>query len=369
MYIKRIQIGKHRILENLEMHFQPPQNGESVVNTVAGANGCGKSSLLMGIFTLPSSKDLFRVTIEMDEDIHKKYGVIKNWSRVASDFNENNQEVNGKYTSPRIISIPASLDTGYDAIKQIESRYYFCTQLHPSSLLGQAEFYIREYILSQERQSHEADPKKRTVQAVEQFNQHFADTSLLTRLHDLDSHNYNRPIFKNVNGELVTIDQLSDGEKQLYGRVVGLMILNPMDSVILIDEPELGLHPAWQQSIMKIYTSIGKNNQFIVATHSPQIIAATPIQNLIFLNKNPNTQRIEAISPQSPPTGIDVNSILRELMGADPLSNEQIELYQQYRDYVEKELEDSEEAQNIKKRILEKESDTSEFMQEMNFLF
>lgn len=36
---------------------------------------------------------------------------------------------------------------------------------------------------------------------------------------------------------LVSIDCLSDGERQLYGLIVALMILNPSDSIILIDEP------------------------------------------------------------------------------------------------------------------------------------
>lgn len=104
-------------------------------------------------------------------------------------------------------------------------------------------------------------------------------------MHDLDVHQFNKPIFINGRSKHITINELSDGEKQLYGRVVSLMILNPENSIILIDEPEIALHPSWQQKIMDIYSKIGKNNQIIAVTHSPHILAMTPIENMIFLTK------------------------------------------------------------------------------------
>jgi len=188
-------------------------------------------------------------------------------------------------------------------------------------------------------------------------------------LYDLDNKHFNRPVFKQKGSEkLISIDCLSDGEKQLYGLIIALMILEPSHSIILIDEPELALHPAWQQVIMSVYAKIGKNNQFIVATHSPQIIARTPINNLILLRKNSISQKIEAIYPKQPPSGIDINSILAEFMGADFIPKEQVDLHREYRKLVEEHQENSLEAQKIKQQILERENNTSEFMQEMQLM-
>ena len=177
---------------------------------------------------------------------------------------------------------------------------------------------------------------------------------------------FNRPVFENVSGDQVTIDKLSDGEKQLYGRLIALMILEPRNSIILIDEPEIALHPAWQQHIMQLYSRIGNNNQFIVATHSPQIIASVPYQNRILLRKEKN--KIVPIHCQQPPSGVDVNSILSEIMGADSRSPQTEVLYKTYRQYVETAQENSPAAQHIRKQLSQKESEHSEFMQEMNFL-
>ncbi|MDR3075105.1 MAG: AAA family ATPase, partial [Candidatus Methanoplasma sp.] len=45
-------------------------------------------------------------------------------------------------------------------------------------------------------------------------------------------------------------------------------------SLVIIDEPEISLHVAWQQSLGKTFTDIARLRDFrmIVATHSPQVI-------------------------------------------------------------------------------------------------
>ncbi len=388
MYFKSIHIKQYCMLEDLTLNFQAPRtptakdNG-NVVNVLAGANGTGKTSLFEGIFL--SKKHRFS-DYELDQ-INNIYIELELESELEKELSAYIQKRNMEYplialnsvlsnvvnidiagSLPKLIYIPSHLSFSYKEVQKITKTYHFFNKVESQTLLSNAEYYIKEFILSHERTSHEPDPKKRTQAAVDAFNQHFVQTDLLTRLHDLDPQQFNRPIFKNSHGDKVTIDQLSDGEKQLYGRVVSLMILNPNNSVILIDEPEIALHPAWQQMIMRIYASIGENNQFIVATHSPHIIADTPAENLIFLRKNPATQHIEAIHQKSPPAGVDVNSILREFMGIEVLPREQLELHRQYRKLVENGEENSAQAQEIKQRILQKESMYSEFMQEMTFL-
>jgi hypothetical protein len=55
-------------------------------------------------------------------------------------------------------------------------------------------------------------------------------------------------------------------------------------------------------------------------------------------------------------------------MGAEPRPKQLIDLYSQYRKFVEDRQENSEAAKVIKARLLSQESEHSEFMQEMAFL-
>ena len=79
-----------------------------------------------------------------------------------------------------------------------------------------------------------------------------------------------------LHGEWRHIDSLSSGQLTLF---IGLMILASTienDSVVLIDEPEISLHPGWQKKYCELLYKIAeyhKNCYFIVATHSPIIIS------------------------------------------------------------------------------------------------
>jgi len=87
---------------------------------------------------------------------------------------------------------------------------------------------------------------------------------------------------------LFTINELSTGEKTLLSKVLYLYFQDYKDKVILIDEPELSLHPSWQNKVLKIYENFAKQNncQIIIATHSPQIIGSAKNKYLRFLQKN-----------------------------------------------------------------------------------
>ncbi|CDG88782.1 hypothetical protein XBFFL1_240001 [Xenorhabdus bovienii str. feltiae Florida] len=58
--------------------------------------------------------------------------------------------------------------------------------------------------------------------------------------------------------------------------ILGISSVIKDNSLILIDEPEVCLHPEWQEKYIKLLIDIFKINKkchFIITTHSPQIIA------------------------------------------------------------------------------------------------
>lgn len=80
-----------------------------------------------------------------------------------------------------------------------------------------------------------------------------------------------------------SVDQLSDGEKctlAMFGDLARRMSVansemeNPLegDGIVLIDEIELHMHPSWQRKVLNTLKSVFPNIQFIITTHSPQIL-------------------------------------------------------------------------------------------------
>ena len=67
---------------------------------------------------------------------------------------------------------------------------------------------------------------------------------------------------------------LSSGEQHEIVLLFELLFETKPNSLILIDEPELSLHVAWQREMLKDLQEIADLSDFraILATHSPQII-------------------------------------------------------------------------------------------------
>lgn len=126
--------------------------------------------------------------------------------------------------------------------------------------------------------------------------------------------------------EIVRLDRMSSGEKSIILLVADiarrLYLANESadalkgDGVVLIDEIELHLHPKWQRNIIPSLTNTFPNIQFVVSTHSPQVLSKVKAEDIIvFDNKT-------FYSASSSPLGRDSNGILEEIMGVDKRPSE-----------------------------------------------
>lgn len=65
--------------------------------------------------------------------------------------------------------------------------------------------------------------------------------------------------------------QMSSGEHQILRILIGLAADTAKNSIVLIDEVELHLHPAWQKRLIQVLREDDANNQYIFTTHSPTV--------------------------------------------------------------------------------------------------
>jgi len=80
--------------------------------------------------------------------------------------------------------------------------------------------------------------------------------------------------FTTNHGDPLDVSSLSSGEQQEIILFYKLIFETPPNSLVLIDEPELSLHIAWQQEFLKDVLIITQSSDFdvLIATHSPDII-------------------------------------------------------------------------------------------------
>ena len=82
-------------------------------------------------------------------------------------------------------------------------------------------------------------------------------------------------VFQTKSGQELPPTALSTGEQHEVVILYQLLFLTQPDSLVLIDEPEISLHVAWQKPFLKDLARIAELSKvdFLIATHSPQIIS------------------------------------------------------------------------------------------------
>lgn len=121
------------------------------------------------------------------------------------------------------------------------------------------------------------------------------------------------------------VSQLSDGYKTMLALVMDLSRRMAMvhlakgnnsnhhvldtAAIVLIDEIELHLHPSWQQKVLPSLTKIFPNTQFIVSTHSPQVVTSVKPENIRVLSDN------KILTTSTMTFGAESGYVLEEIFG------------------------------------------------------
>lgn len=124
----------------------------------------------------------------------------------------------------------------------------------------------------------------------------------------------------------VPISWTSDGIKAAFSLVADIAYrcarLNPAfgedacrktQGVVMIDEVDLFLHPAWQQRILPDLRRIFPKIQFVVTTHSPQVVSSIPPECIRIIAED---GQIEGVPTWT--EGVESSRILDDVFGTKP---------------------------------------------------
>lgn len=96
---------------------------------------------------------------------------------------------------------------------------------------------------------------------------------------------------KEDNRKFIRFSDASSGEQCVALMLMGIFGSISDNSLVLIDEPEISLHPEWQYKFIELLNSICAEYfgcHFIIATHSPQIVTALRMDDAMVLNMDRN---------------------------------------------------------------------------------
>ncbi len=253
------------------------------------------------------------------------------------------------YGDNRFYSSPIRLNIHIDNISKFNRKYAYCYSMCPNTGYGRSlkwfimlQKTIREIKkqLEEVQQEHNQDKEKLLQADLKRLNSF--DITIRNALEKaLEISGWSSAIFNDVANELyvekkifttkelltkVPISCLSAGTHAVLNIVSDLAyrccVLNPgkhipattyTPGIVMIDEIELHLHPDWQQKVIPVLQEIFPKIQFIVSTHSPQVVSSVPRESVRVIDETGSSY------PKSPTQGVDVGNILSEIFSTSPI--------------------------------------------------
>lgn len=291
--INSVYIKELNMFKDFEINFTDNKDKPLPIIVIAGKNGTGKTTLL-------------------------KY--LSDYNLNDGDFIEifktrNADEIELFFDDKEIIVDKFKLTKSMYGVTEKKSEYrehieYLAVQV---GNIENIESKLADYYLNQ---AQKLDSFKKSLKEIQNYISNiFKSLELTFNISNIDYQD-KKIYFKNSNNEEFSINDLSTGEKTLVSKILFLYLNNINNKIILIDEPELSLHPSWQNKVLELYETfaIENNCQIILATHSPHIIASSKNEYIRLLTKNKETKKIEIIDNLYA-HGRDINSVLFDVMG------------------------------------------------------
>jgi predicted ATP-binding protein involved in virulence len=376
VYIKNLTLQNYRGALYLDINLH------SKLNVFYGVNGSGKSTVLDASAIMlswvvnrirhagVSGRPIMENDISNGKSISLLYldcvctdeSQIINWKLVKSRrgysnankrsiFSELNQftedlrdkitESNEQVNLPLFAYYPVNRAVLDIPLRIKEKHSFNFLSAYDDSLTGGANFKTF-FEWFREREDLENENRRYKDQLFKPDDFQFPDPQLEAVRHALEQL---MPEFKNLtvrrnplrmevekNGQRLTVNQLSDGEKCLMAMVGDLArrmaIANPVrdnpldgEGIILIDEIDLHLHPKWQRMIVPKLLELFPNCQFIVSTHSPHVLTHVRSESLYLLKQEGHGMVAEHPSESY---GKNVDRVLEDLMGLETTRPDQV---------------------------------------------
>jgi predicted ATP-binding protein involved in virulence len=165
-----------------------------------------------------------------------------------------------------------------------------------------------------------------------------------------------------TDGRVFPVRLLSDGVRNMLAMAADMVFrcsqLNPhlgrevaklTPGIAIIDEIDMHLHPEWQQSVLSRLIMVFPKIQFLVSTHSSEVISTISKEHIRVIKDGHVT------SPEKQTSAVPSDRILSDVMGVHPVWGElkAAQALTRYHALISQDLETSIEAESLRAELIE----------------
>ena len=282
IFLKDLKFEPFRHISSLHLKFETP------ISIISGTNRSGKSTVLMA---LACSHFNFKKR-------NPKNGILERhtWSSLMKFTNHDIQSTDWTYYITYKTGAKTERKRGqrkkvtkkWNGIGKKETQFKMrqvvfidLDRIVPARFYGTTIFIKSKRALIQ-------DISNDKVAEIEKYISYILEENF--KIKKLAQH-LDKEVFKYQNTNQYSSYNAASGEEVLT-RIIIDVVEAPKNSLLLIDEIEMGLHPKVQRRLVDVIRNICRNEskQFIITTHSSTILDSVDSISRIFIEKNPSNK-------------------------------------------------------------------------------
>ncbi len=318
----KLRCNNHYLFGDMEFDFTDKNGNPVDTIIIAGENGAGKSTLLNMIYAVfgdydPISAGRYEADILIDSQRGTFCKEINIHGGSTIDFggfqyipNAIFSDVDINYRKDRMINTVTALDidqnnesrkSNANLAREIEQLLIDIQNMDSNEFTSEVREARRVG-----RPIDKIPTDKRILRFISAYDYMFGKKLTWG---GVDNNSAQKSVyFNDIYGHKIYLNMLSSGEKQIVYRG-GYLLKDKnalMGALVLLDEPEISLHPEWQKKILNYYKKIFTNekgqqtSQIFAVTHSPFIIHSNNRYNdkVIVLKKSDDGRIVVEDNPE-----------------------------------------------------------------------